>query len=166
MLVAMPMDRRPRLLCDAMLGSLARWLRLAGHDCAYEGPEADDAEVAARAVREERWLLTRDRELASLGPRTLLVRSSRLEDQLVEVLGRLRLTIDDDLARARCPECNGVLATVAAAEVADVAPPYVLATAAHFRRCRQCGRVYWPGTHTTRIRRQLRAVAARLAQVR
>ena len=45
----------PRFLCDAMLGSLARWLRLFGFDCLFSLEE--DSVLAERAAREGRWLL-------------------------------------------------------------------------------------------------------------
>ena len=69
----------PRFLCDAMLGSLARWLRFFGFDAAYMDPSTDDRRLAERASTEDRWLLTRDRELASIGPRTMLLRSGAVE---------------------------------------------------------------------------------------
>lgn len=37
---------KPHFLCDAMLGSLARWLRLCGYDCLYLETEPEDAELA------------------------------------------------------------------------------------------------------------------------
>jgi len=152
----------PRFLCDAMLGSLARWLRLSGFDCEYSS--ADDRTLARRAAAEGRWLVTRDRELAAVGPRTLLVRAESVDDQLVEVLGRLGLEPGDHLESARCAACNGELESTERAHVADRVPPYVAATASRFRACRACGRVYWPGSHATRIRRRLARVRAALQQ--
>lgn len=151
-----------RFLCDAMLGSLARWLRFFGYDTAFLGPEMDDEEVAARAREEDRWLLTRDRELAAVGPRTLLVRCADVESQLVEVFIRLGLRPAPDLGASRCGECNGRLEPVGRDQVSRAVPPYVLATAGRFRRCSGCGRVYWPGTHADRIVRTMTAVIARL----
>jgi len=143
-----------------MLGSLARWLRLAGFDCEYSG--ADDRTLARRAEAEGRWLVTRDRGLAAVGPRTLLVRAESLDDQLVEVLRRLELEPPGDLESARCAACNGELATADRAEVVDRVPPYVAATATRFRVCRSCGRIYWPGSHAARIRHRLERVRAAL----
>lgn len=145
-----------RFLCDAMLGSLARWLRLAGFDCEFS--TAEDAELARRAEAEGRWLLTRDRELAAAGPRTVMVRSATVEEQLVEVLGRLGLEPAADLGGSRCAACNGVLARAERSEVAARVPPHVLATAERFRQCLSCGRVYWPGSHAPRILRRLERV--------
>jgi len=118
--------------------------------------------LSETARSEERWLLTRDRELSSVGPRTLLVRSETLDDQLVEVLSRLALRPTATLEWSRCGECNGVLRAVEREEVAPVLPPFVLATAPRFRRCTGCGRVYWPGTHGARILSRMRAVVDRL----
>lgn len=147
----------PRFVCDAMLGTLARWLRLFGYDTLFLGAE-DDRILARLAAAEERWLLTRDRELAAAGPRTLLVRSEGLEDQLREVFVRLDQAPEATLEHARCAECNGELEPAGPDEVAADVPPYVARTAERFRRCRGCGRVYWPGSHSGRIVARMRRV--------
>jgi uncharacterized protein with PIN domain len=152
----------PRFLCDAMLGSLARWLRFFGYDALYFEPGPADSELAARAREDGRWLLTKDRELASAGPRTNLVRAEELDGQLVEIFRRLDLRPDATLENARCAECNGVLIDVAREDVADLAPAYVLETAARFRRCDSCGRVYLPGSHGQGIVEKMKQVVARL----
>ena len=157
---------RPRFLCDAMLGSLARWLRFCGYDCLYLGTEPEDAELARLAEREGRWLLTRDRELAAAGPKTQMVHGGTLEGQLAEVLARHDLPPPEGLDHSRCSECNGALEEITPAEIRDVVPEYVLATVDRFRRCADCRRVYWPGTHGeqihvrfARVRQKMRALA-------
>src|SRR5262249_36635372 len=45
--------------CDAGLGGLARWLRAAGYDAAWQ-PELDDAAVIREAQKREATLLTTD----------------------------------------------------------------------------------------------------------
>ncbi len=105
-------SKRVRFLCDAMLGSLCRWLRLFGYDAEYGGVRMTDSEILVWAAGEGRLLVTRDRELASIGPRTMLVRSSGLEDQLVEVLSRLSLDPAPTLDNSRCTVCNGALEDV------------------------------------------------------
>jgi Uncharacterized conserved protein len=146
----------PRFICDAMLGSLARWLRFFGYDCLFS--EEDDEVILDTARREGRWLLTRDRTLASRGPRSLLVKGGSLEAQLAEVFRRLDLAPEPTLAGSRCAACNGELEAVGRDEVRDAVPPFVAATATVFRRCRSCGRVYWPGSHTGRIVARMRRV--------
>ena len=149
---------RPRFLCDAMLGSLARWLRFFGYDALFPQPGPEDRLLARRAKEEGRWLLTRDCELAAAGPRSMMVRAQSLEEQLIEVFGRLGLRPAATLENARCGECNGVLEGVTREEVAEAVPPHVLATAPRFRRCGHCGRVYWPGSHSEGILERMETV--------
>src|SRR5215207_8725140 len=52
----------PHFLADAMLGRLARWLRVMGFDTAYD-PALTDPALVALARRDGRVLLTRDRRL-------------------------------------------------------------------------------------------------------
>ena len=51
-----------KFLLDAMLGTLAHWLRMMGHDVAYFAQFGDN-ELLILAKAEERVLLTRDLEL-------------------------------------------------------------------------------------------------------
>ena len=150
----------PAFLCDAMLGSLARWLRFFGFDTLYPAPGPEDSVLAEQARDEGRWLLTRDHELAAVGPRSLLVRSSGLEGQLGEVFDRLGLRPPPTLDNARCGECNGLFQEVTHDQVAEIVPPHVLATSPRFHRCQDCGRVYWPGSHGERILERMRTVVA------
>jgi uncharacterized protein with PIN domain len=143
-------EMEPRFLCDAMLGSLARWLRLFGFDCTFSA-ELDDSQLARLAEVEQRWLLTRDRELATKGPRTLLVRSTKLDEQLLEVLSRRRLHLEVSLEQARCSVCNGELRAIDSIEAIESVPPHVAQTVETYRQCQDCRRVYWNGSHTSRI---------------
>ena len=149
-----------RFACDAMLGTLARWLRFAGFDVFF-APHLADAQLAQRARSEGRWLLTQDRKLAAAaGPRVLLLRGASVSQQVAELRQRLGVAADPQRFFTRCSRCNGVLAEVAAQEVAGEVPPYVAAHAPRFVRCRGCGRVYWPGSHLPRIEATLRRLFA------
>lgn len=142
-----------RFLVDEMLGSLARWLRLMGHDAAYARDVGDSA-VLARARAEGRVLLTRDVQLAKRAardPGSVLVRSRLLREQLAEVAAAVDLTQAQPLSR--CSVCNVELVEATRAEVE--VPPTVAATRNRFWRCPACGRAYWEGTHVDAIRRAL-----------
>jgi len=77
-------------LLDVMLGKLATYLRMCGHDAAYaldEGrdTEADD-ELLAAARAEDRTLLTRDVQLAERADdRGFLLEARDVTDQLREL---------------------------------------------------------------------------------
>jgi uncharacterized protein len=134
-----------QFLADAMLGRLATWLRLLGYDTVYEN-NATDAELARRARLEQRILLTRDVELTHRrGVRALLIETDQVESQLEQVIRALNLTVQQ--AFSRCAECNQPLEEATKNSVREQVPPYVFHTQEHFRRCANCGRVYWRGTH-------------------
>ena len=145
----------PRLLADAMLGKLARWLRLLGYDTLYL--QADDALLAHRARSEGRILLTRDRELAKRrGLETLLISSEILEEQLVQVLQAIGAPPEP--ARPRCMECNALLRELTPAEARGQVPIYVAQTQTEFHQCPTCLKITWPGTHWDGIQQRLERV--------
>src|SRR5438552_16487356 len=71
------------LLCDHMLGSLARWLRFMGYDTAYPEP-GPDRMLVERVRSEDRILLTRDKELAARVTDAGRIHSDGLDDQIRE----------------------------------------------------------------------------------
>ncbi len=141
-----------------MLGRLARWLRLAGFDTRFD-PAATDRELAAASRAEGRWLLTRDRRLASLaGPRVILLRAGRWPEQLAELVTRLPLAARRERWLSRCPRCNTLLREAPREAVSLRVPPFVAAHAAAFRECPGCGQVFWAGSHVPRIHQRLAAL--------
>jgi uncharacterized protein with PIN domain len=140
-----------------MLGTLARWLRFMGYDTAYPGP-LDDSELLLLASREDRILLTRDKELASRSSRVVRIRSDDLEEQIREVSLALELRIVDPLSR--CSLCNAVLVSAQREDVADRVPAGVRARHETFWRCPTCGRVYWQGSHWDKMVERLNHLAA------
>ena len=138
-----------KLAADAMVGRLAKWLRLMGFDTVYlpKGPVRFDR---------TRFLLTR-RIPGPHGKRLLGWKSViRLESeetgkQVIETINALGIRKVDLRPMTRCNVCNGVLVHSNHEEAADLVPPYVLNTQTHFRRCPDCGRFYWPATHHKRI---------------
>ncbi len=142
-----------KLLCDHMLGTLAKWLRFMGYDTAYPGP-LDDTALLAYAEREDRVLLTRDKELASRSPKALRVHSDDLEEQVREVASALGLNVVDPLSR--CSVCNAVLAAVPLDAVRELVPEGVRARHQAFWQCPTCHRVYWQGSHWDKMVARLR----------
>jgi chemotaxis methyl-accepting protein methylase/uncharacterized protein with PIN domain len=150
-----------RFLADRMLSRLARWLRVAGEDVtapALAGSHAPArAELARRAQAEGRIVLTRDRTFPLPRADRLLIVATDLDQQLREFYHAFPA---DPLARAftRCSLCNGLAAAAARDDVFADLPPAVREMGRDFRRCRDCGQVYWDGSHTARIRARLGAL--------
>lgn len=142
----------PRLLVDAMLGRLAKWLRLLGYDAEYWRDGSDET-LIARAQAEGRLIVTRDGPLAGRrGVRALRIHAEELDGQIAEARAALGGTPQPF---SRCPECNGMLLPLAHADARDHVPPYVWHTQQEFRRCVACDRVYWKGTHWPALRDRL-----------
>lgn len=143
----------PRFLVDAMLGNVARDLRLLGYDAEYAG-RAPDAALLGRCQREGRVLVTRDRELArraGLLPH-VAVEAPAPEEQIREVL---RAIGQPPSPFTRCLACNGMLGVVSRDEARAALPDHVAHDQERFFRCDRCGRTYWEGTHTTPLRARL-----------
>lgn len=146
----------PRLIADAMLGSLARWLRALDVDVTYD-PALDDPEIVERAVAEGRTILTRDRRLTErrLARNHVLIRSDDLAEQLRQVIDELGLRPEPGRSLGRCLRCNTPLESIDAEQARARVPPWVARTQEEFRACPTCDRVYWRGTHVRRMLRRL-----------
>jgi uncharacterized protein with PIN domain len=148
----------PRFAADAMLGRLARWLRVLGYDTTYDIGIGDPALVRL-ADEEGRVLLTRDRRLLrDLRPaQALELRRDDPLEQLVDVATALELQGPVALF-SRCLLCNSVLEELPPAEGAQVLAAMEHAPAGPVRRCPTCGRQYWEGSHARRMRAALERV--------
>lgn len=152
--------REPEFVCDVHLGKLARRLRLLGFDVAYRNT-ATDSELVETSLAEQRTILTQDRGILKLKKVThgYLVRSPHVHEQVAEVLRRFDL-----LARitpfSRCTRCNGLIRAVDKAEVENDLPPQTREYYHNFFRCEVCGKVYWKGTHFSRLEAEVRELVS------
>jgi uncharacterized protein with PIN domain len=152
-----------KFVADAMLGTLAKWLRILGYDTLFD-PDIDDHQLVRLARAEGRLILTRDRELARRrGVRVLLIASEHLDDQIRQVLADLDL--EPDRSFSRCPVCNEPLVAIDRETARSQVPAYVARTQRTFRSCPICQRVYWRGTHWQRINEQLARLQSKNASL-
>jgi uncharacterized protein with PIN domain len=154
----------PRFILDVHLGTLARRLRLVGLDSAYSNDAGDD-ELIVSANEQNRLLLTQDRGL--LRRRSLrlagYVRGARPDQQFGDVLERFAPPL---APWTICPACNGRLAAVAKADVAQVLPAGTRRTYQSFACCLACGHVYWRGAHSKRLEGIVAGATAAVARGR
>lgn len=152
--------RETRFVLDVHLGRLCRYLRLTGFDTLYP-VDARDAELAVMSSQASRILLTRDENLLKrkIVTRGYCVRHTAPRHQLSEVLQRFDLFGRVEAFR-RCLRCNGLLRPVPKAEVVDRLLPKTRQHYDAFHLRRDCGRLYWKGSHYEAMNRVLADVLA------
>src|ERR687895_417347 len=170
-------ERSISFLADAMLGNIARKLRIFGFDTIYLAHAHDD-EILNIGIEQDRVILTADKELfkriVKVGARGVLVsgRSSELED-LVHILTKNGITsVGMNGIGSRCSVCNGPLEERTSDQVKNddcnnnddviVVPDKVIACHNQFFQCTACGKIYWEGGHLKRIRALVRNLDAKL----
>lgn len=101
-------------------------------------------------------LVTRDRGLAALAPGSVLLGDGSTEEAARELS---RAVLLDWLAApfTRCVLDNALLRDAGRADLARV-PELLKANGPH-RVCPECGRVYWSGSHVSRMRATLESLA-------
>ncbi len=158
--ITAPAAAEPKFVADTHLGRLAASLRMLGFDTLYRNDYRDD-ELVEASNAEERTLLTRDLGILkrSAVKRGYFVRSTRPRQQLIEVTGRFHLA-EAATPFQRCIRCNARLRPTAKEMVAEQLPPKVRDSYAEFRVCPNCGRVYWKGTHYSRMRQRVEQLMA------
>jgi uncharacterized protein len=147
-----PSQTEPRFIADVHLGRLTAYLRLAGFDTSYRNDYPDD-EIVALSASEDRVLLTRDIGVLKHGivRRGYFLRETQPVRQLVEVLRHFDL-VTGAVPFTRCLRCNTRLRIVARDRVQHQLPARTRECYREFSRCPTCSRVYWKGSHYSRMR--------------
>lgn len=124
-----------KFIVDAMLGKVARWLRILGYDTLYS-KNAEDWWLLYKASEENRILVTRDRGLyiraKKKGIECILLNA---EDDIVVHLAKIakkyKIDLDISIEASRCALCNSVLEKIDKDRW----------------RCSRCKKEYWKGRH-------------------
>jgi len=148
-----------KFIVDNNVGKLAKWLRMMGYDAVFfDG--SDDAYLVAKALAEDRVILTRDTQLVKRGIITsgrlkaILLQTDEPEPQIRQVVQTLKLDFQSR-PFTLCLECNQPLEARSKAEVKERVPPYVFQTQSQYMECPHCRRIYWRGTHWQAMTRKL-----------
>ena len=146
-----------KFLCDDQLGKLARWLIIIGQDVFYKN-RLEDSELIDVAVRESRFILTRDLRLGKILEEKAIPHYIVLENYPAHQLKELVAKFSDRIrirVFSRCTECNLVLVPAQKEEVKERIPPFVYKNQDRFRQCPGCKKVFWAATHRTHVDEQL-----------
>jgi len=138
-----------RFIVDQMLGRLAKYMRFLGYDTYFPDRFTSDDKIIEIAKKDERIIITRDKELAIRFNDSLYVDSKDVYEQLKIVIKHFSLSMDNILTR--CSICNAVLSSIDKENVKKKVPDYVFKSQEKFFYCSSCNKVYWYGTHTKNI---------------
>ena len=149
----------PKFIVDHNVGRLAKWLRMMGYDAVFFNG-SNDAHMVAKALAEDRVILTRDTQImkrkviADGRVKAILIASDEPVAQMRQVTQMLNL---DCQFRpfSLCLECNQPLEERSKEQVKDLVPPYVFRTQNQYMECPNCHRIYWRGTHWESMTREL-----------
>ena len=138
-----------KFICDEMLGSLAKWLRILGYDTKYV-KDVSDEKIIEIAEKEGRIVLTRDKLLARKS-KGIYINERDVEEQLKKVIESLNLDIEEEKILTRCTICNIKVTKIDKDKVKGKVPEYVWNNNEDFWICPSCKRIYWIGSHWNKM---------------
>jgi hypothetical protein len=142
-----------RFLCDGMLGTLCKYLRVCGYDAAYSN---EGLKILIRAMAEDRTILTRNTRLKGRSGIHFIAAEDPLE-QFRQVRKHFNLKSRMKYL-SRCLVCNGLLAPVEKEAVRDRIPFYTYRKFDDFKECPACRKVYWRGSHYENMVEQIKRI--------
>ncbi|MGI0083002.1 MAG: Mut7-C RNAse domain-containing protein [Nitrosopumilaceae archaeon] len=148
-------EKRPIFVVDAMLGNLAKKLRILGYDSTYFS-SIEDQKLVVIAKNEKRIILTKDEHLAKdaqkQGVVAILIRGNDEFEQIAQINAKIKLgKFTIDTINARCIACNGKLHPIEKYRLINKIPDGVLEREKKFWMCDGCKKIYWEGTHFEKL---------------
>ena len=143
-------------IVDAMLGKIARKLRIFGFDSVYD-PNIDDIDILNSSKYHDRIVLTNDRDLfrrcKKKGIVTILLGGRTELENLVTIFRSLDIeSINSQKLPHLCTCCNGILDTITDKNsIKNQIPNRLLNTKNIFYKCSKCNKIYWIGSHMEHI---------------
>lgn len=151
----------PKVICDAGLGGLARWLRASGCDTHWVQDIADPdlvasaQELGATIITTDSFLLDR-RPIASGQVPAIWVPPTLTKFGQLRLV-RAELNLPDVPDDSRCMRCGGELIQVEKEKLKDRIPPKTYLWIDEYWLCSRCDQLYWHGTHWRNITKRLQS---------
>lgn len=142
-------------IVDAMLGNIAKKLRLLGYDTEYFS-DIEDYELLEKAKNENRILISKDHDLIKQGKKrditSIYISKENEIEQFLDILKKIPLEINDISGdTARCTKCNFRTSPIKKSDVVNEIPQGVLEYHEKFWKCDGCSQIYWEGTHIEKL---------------
>ncbi|TSA17761.1 MAG: hypothetical protein D4R72_03825 [Nitrosopumilales archaeon] len=148
-------EKRSNFIVDAMLGNLAKKLRILGYDSKYFSSIEDDKLIVI-AKNEKRIILTKDERLTKVAEKqnvgSVLIRGNDELEQIAQINAKIKLDrFVMDTNNSRCIVCNGSLQSVEKYRIIGKVPEGILEREERFWMCDSCKKIYWEGTHFAKL---------------
>ncbi len=149
-------------LVDAMLGNIAKKLRLLGFDSEYVF-DIDDSKLIEKAKNEHRTIISKDRNLIDRAKKneisSVYITKENEIQQFFEILETTHLQFDEISGdSARCTKCNSTTSKIHKLEIKNNIPEGVLEYHDKFWKCDECDQIYWEGTHIKNLQEFVRKI--------
>ena len=164
------MERNPKefsFVADAMLGKIARKLRIFGFDTVYDS-NLDDDNILNSLNYTGRIVLTSDNDLFNRCKKNridsiLTYKETEIEN-LVTIFKTLNIKfINFPIVPYLCTSCNGKLDKISDNSlIKNKLSEQLLKSHEIFYRCIKCDKIYWAGSHLKRISRLINEINSKL----
>ncbi len=157
-------------VADAMLGKIARKLRMFGFDTIYDS-NIEDYDILNSSKYTKRIVLTSDNALFNRckkkGIDAILTYKKTEIENLVTILSSLGIRfINLQQLPYLCTCCNGLLDTITDKSLINhEIPIHVLNNNKMFYECRKCSKIYWKGSHIEHISRLIKRINSELSSL-
>ncbi len=165
--MVMPHDNKiePIFFVDAMLGNIAKKLRIMGYDTKYLADIEDD-ELIRLAKKDKRIIISKDKNLVNqaikFGLEAIFLKNNEEIEQFRDMIKNLNLkTISINGERARCPKCNSKTELVLKKNIHEKIPTKVLEYNEKFWICKVCNKIFWEGTHIKNLQKFVSEIIGR-----
>ena len=144
-------------IADAMLGKIAKKLRILGFDTIYVSSNTSDREILDLLMRTNRILLTSDKELFYRSKHyycnAIFINKNTEIENLITIFRHLEIkVIDTLLSYHRCSICNNKLKIIEDINlIKNEIYQTVIKNNNEFYKCTRCNKLYWHGSHIKNI---------------
>jgi len=159
-------SNKPKFFVDAMLGNIAKKLRLMGYDSKYFS-DIEDEKLVDIARNENRIIISKDKELIKktqkLRLRSINIIKNEEIQQFVEIITRenlKRIQINGNISR--CPQCNSLTKQIDKNSIKENIPQGVFNSNEKFWKCECCNKFYWEGTRIKNLQKFVGNINERL----
>ncbi len=157
-------------MADAMLGKVAKKLRIFGFDTEYLA-NTDDNEIINRCSDRKRIILTRDKQLYKRLTKLNIPSFPIISDNELETLiiimkeSNINYVLSVPNDNTRCSLCNATLDKAQKSSLGDIVPKKVFENANVLFKCSICKKVYWDGKHTKELNQIIDKINKEIKQV-